>query len=387
MWLTAGLFHLMVDDRVEDLRPLRQLLAGGDVLSPARARRFLSAVPGCELVNGYGPTETTTFAACHSIRTIGPDSESVPLGRPIANTTIWILDEDGRCVPMGQPGEIAIGGDGVARGYLNRPELTREKFGPDPFSAEKGMRLYRTGDRGRIRPDGALEFLGRMDGQLKVSGRRVEPEEIEAAIEKHPAVAQAVVAARADGNGDKTLLAWVRPRPGSPPSALEAGALRRFLADRLPRFMVPGEIVPVDAFPLTPAGKVDRRALWERAGQKPANRAADRETAPAPVEESILEIWREVLGREDVGREENFFDAGGQSLGLLRVHSQIRARLGVDLELATMFDRPTVRSLAEHLRDRPGGAGAGSDGSGRLRALNDRLRRDPARRSGRSDAR
>ena len=363
LWLTAGLFHLMVDHRIDELRPLRQLLSGGDVLSPARVRRFLDAVPGCQLINGYGPTETTTFAACHAVRVFPGANESVPIGRPISNTRIWLTDEAGLCVPPGEEGEICIGGDGVARGYLNRPALTAEKFLPDPFSDAPGARLYRSGDRGRLLADGTLEYLGRLDRQVKISGYRIEPEEIEAALEKHPAVSQAVVAPRESegGTGERRLVAWLLPREGA---SWDDRELRRLVAASLPLHMVPSAFVRVESFPLTPSGKVDRRAL-----PSPPEISAREAEEPRPgLESTVLRIWRQVLGRESIGLDENFFDAGGNSLALLEIHTRIRRELGRNLTLTTLFAKPTIRSLARHLDRR-------ATDEDPLRELRDRLGR------------
>ncbi|MFL6197929.1 MAG: amino acid adenylation domain-containing protein [Thermoanaerobaculia bacterium] len=212
LWLTAGLFHLMVDERLADLRPVRQLLAGGDVLSPPHVEKVLRELPGCRLINGYGPTECTTFACCHPVSTPGAPGEPVPIGRPIANTRAYILDSLLRPLPIGVAGELYLGGEGLARGYLNRAELTAERFIPDPVSGRPGARLYRTGDRARSLPDGAIVFLGRDDGQIKIRGFRVELGEIEAALAEHPGVREAAVAAWEDEPGSKRLIAYVRPQ-------------------------------------------------------------------------------------------------------------------------------------------------------------------------------
>ena len=213
LWLTAGLFRRMVDEQLDDLRGVRQLLAGGDVLSVPHVRRVLRELPECRLINGYGPTEATTFACCYpAAGPLSASRDSLPIGGPIANTRVYVLDPHLNPAPVGVPGELYIGGDGLARGYLDRPALTAERFVPDPFGAEPGSRLYRTGDRVRWLPEGALEFLGRLDQQVKVRGYRIEPTEVEAALGEHPAVREAAVLAQEDPIGEKHLVAYVVPR-------------------------------------------------------------------------------------------------------------------------------------------------------------------------------
>jgi amino acid adenylation domain-containing protein len=258
LWLTAGLFHRMVDQRVEDLRPLRQLLAGGDVLSAPHVQKALDSLDECAIINGYGPTESTTFACCFRMRKGERTGDSIPIGRPISNTTVHVLDEARSPVPVGSPGELWIGGDGLAHGYLNQSELTRQKFVPDPFSTEPGARLYRTGDQVRVRADGLIEFLGRIDNQVKISGHRVEPGEIEAALARHPAIRQSVVVAEAGQHGDKRLVAYVVT---SNPREVDVVELKDFLSRRLPSYMVPSAFMPIESMPLSPNGKVDRSAL------------------------------------------------------------------------------------------------------------------------------
>src|SRR6185369_14181156 len=255
LWLTAGLFNLMVDEELDSLRGLRQLLAGGDALSVSHVQRFLREAPDCKLINGYGPTENTTFTCCYSMNTAAEFSHSVPIGRPIANTQVYILDENLRLVATGAPGELYTGGDGLARGYLNHPELTGERFVPHPFSSQPGARLYRTGDWARFLPGGDIEFLGRVDNQAKVRGFRIEPGEIEAVLRGHQQVREAAVVLN-ETDGDKRLVAYVV-------SDAQPSELREYLKERLPDYMVPAFLVHLDEIPLTPHGKIDRRALPE----------------------------------------------------------------------------------------------------------------------------
>jgi len=341
LWLTGGLFNVMVDHRFEDLRPLRQLLAGGDVLSPQHVQKVLSGLPDCTLINGYGPTESTTFACCHCMRPGQVLEGAVPIGKPIANTQVYLLDSRFERVPAGVAGEICIGGDGLARGYLNRPELTAERFVHNPFDDRPGARLYKTGDLGRWRQDGVIEFLGRLDNQIKIRGFRVELGEIEAALWQHPAVSECVVSAPAHG-GEKHLVAYVVPKGGLRPSCAE---LREFLAGQLPDHMVPSHYVSLPQMPLTAHGKIDRSAL-------PQPDFAERETAAAYVapqnglEETIAGIWQSVLSVPRAGRDENFFEIGGTSLSIVRVQERLQAVLSRKVTIAELFQYPTISSLA-----------------------------------------
>jgi amino acid adenylation domain-containing protein len=341
LWLTAGLFHPMVEGALESFRGVRHLLAGGDVLAPAQVEKVLARFPDLTLVNGYGPTENTTFTCCHALR--GPQSlaGSVPIGRPIAGTRAVLLDRDVRPVPLGAAGELCAGGDGLARGYLDRPELTAERFVPDPTGAEPGGRLYRTGDLARWRPDGCLEFLGRLDQQVKVRGFRIELGEVEAAVAAHPGVREAVVAARDDAPGSKRLAAYVVPEEAG--GGVPAG-LRDFLRERLPDYMVPSDFVALDALPLGPTGKVDRRAL----PAPEATRRAPEETfvAPESTEEvALAAIWSEVLAVDRIGVKDDFFVLGGHSLLAAQVVSRVRRDFQVDLPLRSLFQEPTIAGL------------------------------------------
>jgi amino acid adenylation domain-containing protein len=345
LWLTAGLFHLMTDEHAEDLRGVRQLLAGGDVLSPAHVQKFLRAAdPGSTLVNGYGPTENTTFTCCHPMRAGAQFDQTVPIGRPVAQTQVYVLDADLQPVPVGVVGELYAGGDGLARGYVNRPQLTAERFIPHPFGAEPGQRLYRTGDMARHLPDGALEFLGRRDGQVKVRGFRIEPGEVEAALRDCGGVREAVVVARAGEGGESYLAAYLLAEPQV---AANVAGLRLILKERLPDYMIPASFVFLEEFPLTPRGKVDRRALPEPSRAK----SEGAQSAPLdPVEEILAGIWAEVLRLEVVGREANFFELGGHSLLATQLISRARAAFGVELPLGRLFEEPTVAGLARVVR-------------------------------------
>jgi len=343
LWLTAGLFSRMVDERLHDLRPLRQLLAGGDVLSSRHVRAVLENLPDCCLTNGYGPTENTTFTCCHSMHHKDQVSDSIPIGRPISNTWVYILDEQLRQVPPGMAGELYAAGDGLARGYLNSPELTEQKFLADPFDPQPGARMYRTGDLARWRSDGAVEFLGRVDNQIKISGYRIEPSEVEAVLGKHDRIKQNCVVPHTDGNGSKRLVAYYVP---SDP-ALTVADLRNFLATQLPQYMIPALFVPLESLPLTPNGKVDRAVL-----PKPsiAIQAKAATSSPATqAERTIMEVWRKHLDTLEVGLNENFFDVGGDSLILVAVHADLEKHFQRHLPITELFKFTTVRSLAHHL--------------------------------------
>ncbi|HSF38614.1 MAG TPA: amino acid adenylation domain-containing protein [Thermoanaerobaculia bacterium] len=347
-WLTAGLFHEMVDGCVEGLRPLAQLLSGGDVVSPGHARRALAAHPSLTLINGYGPTEGTTFTCCHRLTAARQVGESVPIGRPIANARAYVLNERGEPVPVGGWGELFAAGEGLARGYLNRPELTAERFVPDPFG-EPGARLYRTGDQVRQRADGTLEFLGRLDHQVKIRGFRIELGEIEAALVALAGVREAVVVAREDRfegrAGDRRLVAYVAGDAG-----IATDGLRRSLQERLPDYMVPSAFVTLAALPLTPNGKVDRKALPAPEWQRPEE---SYQAPRTPVEEVLAGIWAELLGLERVGVNDDFFAIGGQSLLAMRLVAQVREIFPGELHLRTLFDAPTVAGLTAALLHDP----------------------------------
>ncbi|WP_164002944.1 non-ribosomal peptide synthetase, partial [Pyxidicoccus caerfyrddinensis] len=335
LWLTAALFEQMQARQPEALACVKQVLAGGDVLPVGRVRERLAA--GGTLVNGYGPTENTTFSTCHRLERVEQvGARSVSIGRPIRNTTAYVLDEAMQSVPVGVPGELYVGGDGLALGYLGRPELTAERFVPHPFA--DGERLYRTGDGVRWRADGTLEFLGRKDGQVKLRGFRIETGEVEAALTQHPGVKEAVAVVREDSAGDKRLVAYVVAPD------VEVQALKEFLRTKLPEYMVPSVLVPLDALPLTPNGKADRRAL-----PAPEGLASEQREYVAPrteTEQHLATLWAEVLGRTRVGATDDFFELGGHSLLAMRLVSQLRASMGVEVPLRALFEAPTLEALA-----------------------------------------
>ncbi|MGB9048579.1 MAG: amino acid adenylation domain-containing protein, partial [Pseudonocardiaceae bacterium] len=336
LWLTAGLFQLVAEESPDCLTGVREVWTGGDVVSAAAVRRVLRACPGLVVVDGYGPTETTTFATCHPIH--GEFAGPVPIGRPIANARVYVLDAGLQLVPVGVVGELYIGGAGVTRGYLRQPGLTAQRFVADPFGGP-GSRLYRTGDLVRWNPHTQLEFVGRADDQVKVRGFRIEPGEIETALATHPDVAHAVVIARQDQPANKRLVGYVVPVADR---VVHADALREFIRQRLPEFMVPVAFVALDTMPITRNGKLDRAAL-----PAPEITVAASEREPRTPQEHILcSVFAEVLGLSRVGIDDNFFDLGGHSLTAIQLISRIRAVLGVELELRVLFQAPTVAGLA-----------------------------------------
>jgi len=327
------------------------------------------------LWNMYGPTETTIWSTIYEVHT----AEGImPIGRPIANTQVYVLDEAQQPVPIGVAGELYIGGDGVAHGYLNRSELTAQKFVPDPFAPGADARMYRTGDLVRYRPDGNLEFLGRIDFQVKVRGFRIELGEIEAVLEQHPGIRQAVVLAREDTPGDMRLVGYLGLNPQrSPDQALPLSELRSYLKEKLPDYMVPAVFVTVDAFPLTPNGKVDRKALPApkvAAAAPRANHVAPR----SEVERKIAAIWQAVLGVEAVGVTDSFFDLGGHSLLIVQVHNQLRRSFDTNITIAQMFQYPTVEALAAYVQQPQAASGLRQAQAQALREQR-ALRQQPAR--------
>ncbi len=349
-WFTAGLFDLLVDHRLDALRPLRCILAGGDVLSPAHVRRAYAGLPDCSLVNGYGPTENTTFTCCYSIPRAGWGDGPVPIGIPLSGDRVHILDADLTPVSPGEIGQICCAGNGLARGYLGQPELTATKFVNVWLDGYGQERLYLTGDLGRQRSDGVIEFCGRADFQIKISGKRVELGEIEDALRGDPAIADAIVVAREAPSGGKRLAAYLKLRDQS--SASTVGAKTTTILARLhrllPSHMIPADVVVVDLVPLTANGKVDRSRLPSvPLGPGPvAGRAGpDRRGS----EQAIASIWQQVLGFAEVDRDANFFDIGGTSLLLMAIHAKLQVEVAPDLSLMALFEHTSIRSLAAHL--------------------------------------
>jgi amino acid adenylation domain-containing protein len=346
MFLTTALFNLVVRELPDGFQSVEQVVVGGEALDPRWIREALRNGPPMKLINGYGPTETTTFAITFPIRDVAEEASNIPIGRPISNTRVYILDANREPVPIGVAGEIYIGGDGLALGYLNRPELTAQKFVRDPFSNDPHARLYRTGDIARFLPDGNIQFIGRIDHQIKIRGFRVELEEIEAILAQHAEIEKALVLYTAGSTTGKRLVSYLITRPQASPSADE---LRDFLKAKLPEYMIPSHFVFVDALPLGPGGKVDRQSLplpvW---GKDPLETV--RTSPRGPLEEALAGLWCEILGLTEIGIDDDFFDLGGHSLLATQVISRIRKVFNIDLPLMALFEAPTVRRLSEKIR-------------------------------------
>ncbi|WP_149402957.1 non-ribosomal peptide synthetase, partial [Dictyobacter arantiisoli] len=347
-WLTSGLFHQMVDYHLDCLLGLKQLLAGGDVLSVTHVQKFLAQSQECMLINGYGPTENATFTSCYTMTPGMQVGSSVSIGRPIANTQIYILDEQFQPVPFLVTGELYIGGEGLGRGYLNQPALTAERFMPNPFSAIPGARLYRTGDLGRYLADGTIEFLGRRDHQVKLRGFRIELGEIEVILEEHSAVSGAVVMIREEVVGDKRLLAYVVSKIDE--KHVLPDELKRYLGERLPDYMVPSVIIVLDAFPLTPNGKVDRRALPDP-GTMWVESEVDHVAPRSQVEEIVAAICATVLNVEKLGMYDNFFELGGHSLLITQIISRLRMAFQMEIPMQSVLKTPNVAGLAKQIEE------------------------------------
>ncbi|WP_333676362.1 amino acid adenylation domain-containing protein [Dyella sp.] len=340
-WLTAALFNAIVDENAQKLRGLQQLLIGGEALSVAHVRKAYAALPNVTIINGYGPTECTTFAATYRIpRDIAADVRSIPIGSPITDTTLYVLNSRGEAVPTGVIGELYIGGAGLARGYLARPELTAERFVTHPLEA--GERLYRTGDLVRWLPQGTIEFVGRADGQMKIRGYRIEIGEIEAVLQLQPGLRACAVLAREDRPGFKRLVAYYVADDAS----VNARTLRDRLAHVLPDFMLPSIYIAMDALPVTANGKLDRRAL-----PAPDNHRSELAGVYVPpigkTEQRLCELFADVLGLDQVGRNDHFFDLGGNSLLAVRTVTRIHGELATSLPtIAAFFGTPTPAALA-----------------------------------------
>jgi len=350
LWLIAGMFRLMVDERIEDLGGLQQLIAGGDVLSVPHVRKMKQRHPHCRMINGYGPTENTTFTCCYDVPADNLPQKSVLIGRPIANTRVYIVDDNLQAVPVGIPGELLAAGDGLARGYLNRPDLNSERFLPNPVTGDADDPVYRTGDLARYLPDGNIEFFGRLDQQAKVRGFRVEPGELASVLDDHDLVREAVAVVRRSEDGRNELVAYVvcheDRRDRDADETVEH--LRTHLKDRLPDYMIPSTIMILDEFPLNTNGKVDRSVLPE-----PAAVSKSAFEAPGnPTEAVLCDIWSQILGVSPLGVRDNFFESGGDSIQSIQIVSRARQK-GIDLSPRMMLRYQTVAELAAALASQP----------------------------------
>lgn len=344
LWLTSSLFNMIVDEAVEILEPVKQLLVGGEALSVPHIRRALKYLPGTQLINGYGPTENTTFTCTYKIPgNIADNLTSIPIGQPVSNTQVYILDEHRRPVVAGVPGELYIGGDGLARGYLNKPDITAEKFVADPFSTDPDARLYKTGDRVRYLPDGLIDFIGRVDQQVKIRGFRIEPGEIETRLTLHADIQKSVVRVFESGRG-KELVAYIE----STLPELDENDIKAYLASQLPEYMIPARIIVLEQLPITRNGKVDYHKL------PPVNVLADHQPQPdsklsGDTEQTLADIWSELLDRKHISRYDNFFTVGGHSLLATQLVSRVRTKFDLDIPLKQVFLTPTIAGLASFI--------------------------------------
>lgn len=348
LWLTAGLFHEVIDVGLGDLTGLRYLLAGGDVLSAAHVNRALTALPGCVLINGYGPTENTTFTCCHQI-TSTVRSRSVPIGRPIQGTTVYVLDERLRPVPPGEIGELYTGGLGVAHGYFGDTALTARRFVPDPFASQPGARMYRTGDLVR-RGESQLEYISRTDRQLKINGFRVELGEVESVLAGLPGVDQAAVVSRRDQRGGARMAAFVTGKA----STID---VRRRLSHLLPSYAVPAYITVLDSLPLTANGKVDRAELESRRTLERPELSSEYRSPATALERTLTQLWADYLGLDRVGAHDDFFELGGHSLLAVRILREAEREYGVEISPLDFYLDLTPAGLARTIESASGAPG------------------------------
>ncbi|MEM7555731.1 MAG: amino acid adenylation domain-containing protein [Cyanobacteria bacterium P01_A01_bin.84] len=352
LWLTAGLFHLMVDEQIQSFQRVQQLLAGGDVISPIHVQKLQQTHPNCQLINGYGPTETTTFACCYLVPPNHPVDKPIPIGRPISNTQVYILDNNLQPTPIGVPGELYIGGDGLARGYLNRPELTQEKFIPNPFvetsprTSLRNSKLYKTGDRVRYLQDGNIEYLGRFDNQVKIRGFRVELGEVETVLSRHPQVQEAVVIVQKEDNIQR-LIAYIVSENSDTNIATK---LREYLSDRIPEYLIPSVFIPLESLPLTTNGKVDRKSLPQPEIITPVGNNFVNPTNS--IETRLVQIWKDILRVEKVGINDNFFELGGDSILAIQIISRAN-QAGIQITPKQLFQYQTIAQLSPVVTKNP----------------------------------
>ena len=382
MWLTAGLFHAIAGHDIAMLRGLRTLIVGGDVVQPRAARVAIESLPGCQVINGYGPTEATTFSCCYRMSADLPADLPIPIGRAIAGTAAFVTD--GGLVPVeikkGEIGELVIAGNGLALGYFDRPELTDEKF-TMAYLGDRETRVYRTGDLARVNDKGDLEFAGRADRQVKVNGKRIELDEIEGALRRDARVADAVAMLETDDAGRKHVIAFIRPSSGAAaadPRATSRDAIIDAYRARMPEHMVPNETFVVGEYPLSVNGKVDRAALLASVRSASATPQQPFLELATPLERTIAGLWRGALQRGEFGLHDNFFDCGGTSLALVEVHAWLQSALQRKVPITVLFAHPTISGLASALSEPelPGGkTGNGpNERAGRQKAALARLR-------------
>lgn len=351
LWMTAAVFHLAADHAPSLFAPLAQLIVGGDVISPARIEAVQRVCPKLQIINGYGPTESTTFAACYRVPADYVPEESLSIGHPIAHTALYVVDEGRNRVAIGEPGELAIGGDGVALGYIAQPALTEMKFVPDPFSGVIDSKMYLTGDRVRQDIDGALHFMGRFDREQKIAGRRVDLDEIEKMLSGDPLVRQCAVLVVTSGEAEKQIFAAVELRKEKVDASR---TLREVLAAKLTRAAVPKEVIVFEKLPLNANGKLDRAVVQLEVENVIARRVQKR-TPPAGRKStlsSVLELWSTLLQSSALGPDVNFFDAGGDSLLLIQMHAELSKSYPGRVELMDLFSATTPKKLSDLLETR-----------------------------------
>jgi amino acid adenylation domain-containing protein len=346
LWLTPSVFNQIVDEGLLAECGRCQVVVGGEVLSTAHLARAMHSTPA-SFSNGYGPTEAGVFTCCHRFGEADLEFSPPPVGRPLPETQVWILDGELRPLPPGEPGELCIGGDALARGYHGRPELTAEAFVPSPFASQPGARMYRSGDLARALPGGLFQVLGRCDGQVKIRGNRVELAEVEAALIAEPDVRQAAAVDRLHGS-ERVLVAYIVPEAGQPPTV---SGLRGRLARRLPDYMIPSEYFRLARLPLSDHAKVDRAALRTDEGAVRLELGTDFAPATSELEALIAQVWSEVLDAPEVGLDDNYFDVGGTSLSIRDVQGRLEHVLGIRLGATALYEYPTIRQLALALGD------------------------------------
>lgn len=349
VWFTTGLFNMMVDKKIAAFAGLREVITGGDVASITHVKKFLAHYPDCMLINGYGPTENTTFSTCYTLNDLSPLATTVPIGKAISHTTVYILDENMQPVQDHNEGEIYVGGDGLAQCYVNREDLTAQKFLCVTFSPTHTERLYRTGDIGRYLEDGNIEFLGRKDNQVKIRGFRVETGEIRAALSQHPGVEDCVIVVRQDKREQKYLAAFVTLKKTH--DKLQKRDLYYFLKSSLPDFMIPSIFVIMDSLPLNQSGKVDAKKLaaMQLEEEHTEDHSSGEQTA---TEKTLMAIWKDLLADGNIGINDDFFELGGQSLIAIQMFGEVDEQLGVKLPVSVIFQHPTIHELGKVIDDR-----------------------------------
>jgi amino acid adenylation domain-containing protein len=366
MLLTTGLFHLLVDHRLDGLQSLRHVLFGGDVGSASHARRFLRFYPDCLLTNAYGPTEVTVMASTYTVPP-GFAGDTLPIGKSIAHSEVHILDEQLQELPLGSEGQLCVSGDGLAIGYFNRPDLTEERFVTVTLADGRQVRAYQTGDMARMDFEGSLEFLGRRDRQVKIDGKRIELDEIESALRQDERLADAIVMCHQDDTG-KHIIAYLKPLdPSAAGQTTLASEVLATLRTRLPAHMIPGQTMVLDIFPLTGAGKVDRAQL-PIPSREATPSATDETAAHDETERLLAALWGEVLGIQNVDATKNFFDLGGTSLQLIKIHATLQEKYDRLIDVVALFQHANIRDFARYLNGE-------ADASDKLARINTRAQR------------